>query len=113
MINNLKTLLKEIASLPEFSNIADVNVNSQGIFGNYPIHAVCTWQDKDAVNILIDNGADINSIGEQGETPIFRVARDNNSDFMEFLIKRGADISIKNNNGLTPLDIVKARNKLS
>ena len=110
MTYKLKTLLKEIATLPEFSNLSKVSVNSQGIFGNYPIHAVCTWQDKEAVETLIANGADINSIGERGETPIFRVARDKNEDFMEFLIKSGADSNVKNDEGLTALDVANGCN---
>ncbi len=110
MKNELKKLLEEISTLPEFYGIGDINVNSEGIFGNYPIHSACTWQDKRAVELLIANGADINCVGEHGETPIFRAARDDNKEFMEFLIQHGANLYVKNSMGLTPLDIVNARN---
>lgn len=108
MSYDLNALLGEIASLPEFFN-CKVDVNMRGAFGNYPIHAVCTWQDKDAVETLISNGADINSVGERAETPIFRPLRDNNLDFLEFLLLHGANKNVRNEDGLTPLDIARAK----
>lgn len=101
---SIDDLLDEIATLPEFFD-RKVDVNSKGVFGNYPIHAVCTWQDKDAVNALLANGADINSIGEHGETPIYRPVRDGNSEFVCFLMGVGAKVKIANSDGDTPFDI--------
>ena len=101
---NIEVLLSEIATLPEFTN-KRLNVNSTGIFGNYPIHAVCTWQDHNAVKALLANGADINSVGERGETPIFRPVRDGNKEFILFLIQLGAKTRIRNVEGVTPYDI--------
>ncbi len=82
-----------------------MGLNSKGIFGNYPIHAVCTWQDQDAVKALLANGADINSVGERGETPIFRPVRDGNIEFVLFLIQLGAKTKIQNIEGVAPYDI--------
>lgn len=104
MSDQLVKLLAEIETLPEFSG-RHVDVNSQGIFGNYPIHAVCTWGDQAALELLLHAGADINSVGEGDETPVFRAARVGHEDLTAFLLKRGARADVKNANGHYPHEV--------
>lgn len=103
------SLLAEISTLPEYSLLDkdSLSVNMQGVMGNFPLHVVCTWGEKDAVDALIEMGADINCVGENGETPLFRAVYENNSDLVHFLILRGANINLKNLDNVSPLDIAE------
>ena len=56
-----------------------------------------------AVEVLIQNGADINAKAQVGLTPLHYAAWSNAYAVAEVLIQNGADINAKDNNGLIPL----------
>lgn len=108
----LNILLNEINEMPEFCDMQNITVNTKGIWGNYPLHIVCTWCDQSSTQLLLDNGAKINCVGEWGETPIFRAIRSANrsAKFVTFLIKSGADLTVKSVMfQVTPLELAEER----
>ena len=64
---------------------------------------------RDTVNVLVDEGADVNSRDVNGQTPLQFAASNGRSDKAELLITKGANVSAKNKWGRTPLDIAVDR----
>ena len=78
------------------NNLRDA-VNAKDNNGDTPLHKVL---NKDAAEVLIDNGADVNAKDNYGDTPLFMAF---NKDIAEVLIGHGADVNARNNQGDTPL----------
>jgi len=58
----------------------------------------------EAVNILLDQGANINSQNLQGDTAVLLASWfTDNLDLITVLVERGADVNIRNDSGNTPL----------
>jgi ankyrin repeat protein len=107
MTRTLQTVLAQIESSTAFSDLP-MSITTRSIFGDYPIHAVAGWADKEGVEILLKHGADINSIGDRGETPIYSALKPGNEEFLRVMIDHGARTDVKNDNGDTPADIARA-----
>jgi ankyrin repeat protein len=108
MTRTLQTVLAQIEKTTAFSDL-QMSITTKGIFGDYPIHVVALWKDKEGVEILLKHGADINSIGENGETPIYYALEPGNEEFIRFMIDHGARIDVRNNDGDTPGESFEAR----
>ena len=65
-----------------------------------------TWY-LEAVQVLIENNADVNMQNNNGETPLYNVftrgRSDNIADIVQRLLEHGADPNIRNNDDSTPL----------
>lgn len=59
-------------------------------------------QLPEAAQILIDEGADVNARSKDGNTPLHMI---HPVDIAQILIDHGADVNAKNNNSETPLDL--------
>jgi ankyrin repeat protein len=68
---------------------ADVNVKDRRR-GATPLHLVVFRGNKELVELLIQNGADVNAIGDQGETPLGLAKQLEHSEIVELLQKHGA-----------------------
>jgi ankyrin repeat protein len=60
----------------------------------------------EAIQILLDLGADINQTNQNGNTALHGAATRHSIEIIEFLVANGADPHAKNVKGWTPLDIV-------
>ncbi|MHC4540282.1 MAG: ankyrin repeat domain-containing protein [Planctomycetota bacterium] len=69
-----------------------------------PLHATVASGDRQAVEDLLDKGADVNAKGEGG-VALHVAALKGHKDIAELLITRGADVDAKANWGHTPLHI--------
>lgn len=62
------------------------------------------WRDnKDAVERLLERGADVNSQDNDGDAPLHGAAQIGNVEIVDLLIDKGADPNLKNKQGGTPL----------
>ena len=70
----------------------------------------CTWQRergrKDAVVLLLDNGADINATDKWGYSVLHRALHDYGANVAELLLARGAYVRTQSQSGETPLHVV-------
>jgi ankyrin repeat protein len=81
-------------------------VDAQDKFGYTALHRATQQAnpDKEIINLLINNGADIGVKNEFGDTPL-HLATDQaspNKEVIRLLITRGADIGVKNKSGEIP-----------
>lgn len=98
-MKKLTEVLKEVHGTTDFLDLANIEVNSKGLFNNSPLHVTVTWGEVDSAQLLLDNGADVNAIGEYGQTPLHRALVKRDRDMVALLVSRGADPSIKNQDG--------------
>ena len=68
--------------------------------------------DKNKVEQLIKNGADVNKADNEGRTPLWWACRDKNLEIVESLLKNDADVNLADKNGITPLWIACFHNNL-
>jgi ankyrin repeat protein len=99
---------------------ANVNgkVYSQFVCGNasrediardhhYPLISAAGAGENDAVELLLNNGADVNAVDGFGRTALWHVALGGHADTARLLISRGANVNAPNGNysrGTTPLE---------
>jgi ankyrin repeat protein len=76
-----------------------LQLTSVGIFGNQPLKIVVTWDDANAVALLLDAGAPIDAQHEDGDTALHHAIRMGHFGVARVLIGRGANQCIRNNEG--------------
>jgi len=58
---------------------------------------------RDAVLLLMQNGANINNANDSGETPLMAAARRFDAKLLAEMIQNGAEVNVKDHQGRTPL----------
>ena len=92
---------------------ADVNLDAThgdrkfNTLGKKPLHIAAEGGNKEIVEILINNGANINAKDEYGETPLMSACKMGRNEVADFLIKNGANVNEKSNLGNSPLSLAK------
>jgi len=61
------------------------------------------WGLGDAVQRLLDAGADPDEVDPTGETALHKAVREGHRDVVEVLLSKGADVNARNELGLSPL----------
>jgi ankyrin repeat protein/acetyl esterase/lipase len=72
-------------------------------WGDTPLHRAALHGNKESVELLIANGADVNAKDKWGWTPLVRAHRYGDKELVELLIANGADVNAKDKWGYTPL----------
>jgi ankyrin repeat protein len=78
-----------------------VQVDSAGPCGDTPLHVMVWREDTEAVNLLIEAGADVNAVGEMGETPLHVAVRKGHTEIVKALVNAGASRSVRSEFGET------------
>ena len=79
---------------------ADVNAVDDAS-GATPLHQAVYFKEPDAVELLLEHGAEVNIADAYGDTPLLRSA--SNSHMMAMLLEAGADVNVAGTNGYSPL----------
>ncbi len=69
--------------------------------GSHPLHFATRMGLADAVQALVNQGADVMALDERGQTPLHGVR--NNVTSMDVLLGSGAEVNVRDHAGLTPL----------
>ena len=82
----------------------DINAKTKG-YGWTPLfYATSGGGQKEIVELLIAEGADVNAKDKLGDTPLQVAAYQDHKEIAELFIANGADVNAKSDNGKTPLD---------
>ena len=74
--------------------------------GNTPLHeAVFEEGCREAVELLLIQGADIGAVNDKGNTPLHEASKKGHREIVKVLLSRGADIKDVTKNGSTPLHV--------
>ena len=91
-----------------FKKTTIIDVPSE--LGITPLHCACIRGSKNAVDLLLDLGANINAEDKEGNNCLHYAVNSNNPNLLKKLIIRGADKTKKNYKGETPLDLAVQNN---
>lgn len=81
--------------------------------GKSPLHMATGWGQKEIVNFLLKEGANINALNNQGGTPLHVAASRNQPECAAILLDAGAEIeSVRVEGSVTPLAIAVFKNNL-
>ena len=75
--------------------------------GITPLHYACYYGNKNAMDLLLDLGANINSVDNNNLTPLHYAIKSGNEKIIKKLLVRGADKFIKSKDGLSCFDMAK------
>lgn len=76
--------------------------------GSSPLITAALFDKREAVNLLLDAGADINFQNNDGSTALISAAFFGRPEIVQLLLEKNADKTIKNKYGTTALDNVSA-----
>ena len=71
--------------------------------GNTPLHSAAEWKLVNAINLLVEKGADTNARNANGETPLYNGVKMDSPAVIEALVVKGAQYDIRDYLGNTPL----------
>jgi len=80
-------------------------IDSVGYDGDSPLHVVAWRNDLDAVQVLIDAGANVNAQGEMNETPLHVAVRQRHVLMVSAMLDAGARPDIRSEFGDTPKEL--------
>ena len=78
--------------------------------GYTPLHYACRKGCKNAVDLLLDLGANINARDNEGNNCLHFAVLSNNTSLLKKLLVRGADKSIANERNQLPIDLARHNN---
>ena len=91
-----------------FKKITIIDVPSE--LGITPLHYACFKNSKNAVDLLLDLGANINAVDSEGNNCLHYAVNANNPTLLKKLLVRGADKNIPNKKGELPIDLARVNN---
>ncbi|CVL06292.1 related to ankyrin [Fusarium mangiferae] len=81
-----------------------LDINDRSFANETPLWLACLTKNKEIVELLVDNGADINARCDEGVSLHISV-EDGSDEITELLISRGADVSVVDGDGRTALNV--------
>lgn len=93
----------EVATNRHTKKISDSGFRSDAEDRRRALIDAVSQGNREKIELLIAQGADVNARDGNGNTPLMLAARSGHSEIVQFLIARGADVHLKDNLGNTPL----------
>lgn len=84
---------------------APVTLDSRDVDGDTPLHVMMWRENIQAVQQLIEAGADVNAVGDMSETPLHVAVKKRNLAAIELMLKAGADPSRLSEFGRSPQNL--------
>lgn len=107
MRRTVTEILKDYERLPEYLGEDILHLNSQSLFGDYPVNIAAVQGRIEDIDVFLEAGANIDQAGEEGFTPLHWAALMGHLDVVKFLTAKGANRLLRNDEGKTPLDIAE------
>ena len=112
-ISLLKNLSMDQMNCLNYLLLKGADANKENYNGYTPLtaHFSSNLFNKEFLDRLLQNNAEINSPDFDGDTPLHFAVMNNNLEAVEYLLENGANTNVKNKDGITPLHIaVKEKN---
>lgn len=109
----LKNLSMDQMNCLNYLLLKGADANKENYNGYTPLtaHFSSNLFNKEFLDRLLQNNAEINSPDFDGDTPLHFAVMNNNLEAVEYLLENGANTNVKNKDGITPLHIaVKEKN---
>ncbi len=89
----------------EMKKLSPISLNAylKDRWGFTPLHRAARYGDKELVELLIANGADVNAKDKWGYTPLLWAIFSRDKDMMKLLIAKGADVNYTPKDDYPPL----------
>ena len=96
------------------SRVVDLLAQDRGLVNSYssdgwtPLHVAAFFSQKEIVEVLLANGADVHarSRNAMGNTPLHAAVAARNADVVPVLLSHGADVNARQHGGFVPLHAV-------
>jgi ankyrin repeat protein len=98
---------------PEDLGERRVEIDSSDVEGDTPLHVMAWRNDLEAVEILVNAGANVNALGDMSETPLHVALRMNSPRIAEVLLQAGARDDIRGEFDETPREMAQGRPEFS
>ena len=83
------------------------DVNQVGILGNRPITLAAYHGEIEAIEALIEGGADVNLTGDMGYTALHEAVEQGHTNVVKYLLDQGARTDIASEFGETAIGLAK------
>ena len=93
-----------------FPQIKLIDISNK--FNITPLHYACYYKSKNAIDLLLDLGADINAKDIDGKTILSYAVTSGSERIIKKLLMRGADKEIKDENGKKCIDLAIENNNI-
>lgn len=96
--DEVKLAIQELVRFNRLSELGDKLTNNpqlanQDVDGIYPLHIACEVGSGDAIEMLLDNGADMNCLNPSSQTPLDICYHNNHQKTSIMLLQRGAQFT--------------------
>ena len=89
--------------LDEYKDVLIENIDTKDEEGITPLHDASSHGNLEAVQFLIDNGADVNARNKYNETPLHYASYHGRLEIARLLVDNEADVNAKDERGNIPL----------
>ena len=107
MKDDLIKVLKSYQDEPEYLDVPITGLDTESLYGNFPIHIAALNGDLAGLAVLIKHGADVNQKGEDDFTPLHDAVTNDQPSAIDLLLKHGADKDAVNCDNETPWALAK------
>ncbi len=103
----LSAVLREIATLPDFSGVDVPSVAMRSSEGTTPLHIAALRGDRNAVRVLLDAGADPNVEDQRGCTPLHEALKAPHLQVARMLVAAGGQLDARSRDGVSPREMAQ------
>lgn len=110
MDDYLLTFLRELEDECGF-NDETITPHTRSRTGDTPLHIAAINEDLKAIELLLDEGADLNARGEGGMTSLHYAVQMEKMEAIQLLLEHGADRAVTDDFDETPAGIARVMNQ--